>query len=222
MVNFISFGAYRNKFRLFLLLYLSLLLALGCTFSESKMEKETLPKAQMTLSIWDSILTILYDNPAVFLQAPDAFKNNIENYELPDSLRGEYAWALVQMAYQLYIHEGDIQKAINYYEEAVEYTRTIDVLSDEEIATNIFKPLGNCYTIVGDFQKAERLVRHTLQTDIKQSTHASLLNNLAVSYLYNGRLKEAILTAKSAKEQIPKQPRIPELGLSDNILSEAY
>src|SRR5699024_2438461 len=124
--------------------------------------------------------------------------------------------------YQLYIHEGDIQKAINYYEEAVEYTRQFDVLSDEEMATYIFKPLGNCYTIVGDFQKAERLVHHTLQTDIKQSTHASLLNNLAISYLYNGRLKEAILTAKSAKEQIPKHPRIPELGLSDNILSEAY
>ena len=222
MLNFISFGAYRNRFRLFLLFYLPLLLVLVCTFSESKMEKKALPKTPITLSTWDSILTILYDDPTVFLQAPDTFKNNIETYELPDSLRGEYAWALVQMAYQLYIHEGDIQKAINYYEEAVEYTRQFDVLSDEEMATYIFKPLGNCYTIVGDFQKAERLVRHTLQTDIQRSTHASLLNNLAISYLYNGRLKEAILTAKSAKEQTPKHPRIPELGLSDNILSEAY
>lgn len=99
---------------------------------------------------------------------------------------------------------GNTQKAIYCYENAWRIYQK-NKLTKYEIIDNCLRPLGNLYTIIGDYDNAENTIKNyfyiaTVQNNLEQKSAAIL--NLSNVYQNTGRINEAIdLLEKTIKTE---------------------
>lgn len=222
MGRFISFGGYRIKYAGLALFVLFVINILTNCRPVPRFEKKN-SNHTFDMEEWDSLQYTIYDSPSTFLISPNKYIKKINTYIIPEELSEEYAWTLIRMAYLLFTNKGMVQKAAELYEEALNFIKENDsIISNEDISTYIFKPLGNCYTMMGDYEKSQRLILHAIENTADINSRSSLWNNLGISYLYSDKLNKAVSAVRTAVESHRFQNHELEYALSCNILSEAY
>lgn len=217
MDKYILSGDYNFKFSL--LLTISCILFCNCSRPTIQAENSPVFKV-LTVAEWDSIQDVVYNNPEVYLDSLAEFKSTLNNYSVPKILEEEYAWLLIEMAYNFFIHKAKLQIAADLYEEALNYIHEKELSNNIDVHTYIYKPLGNCYTMMKNYEKSQRLIEHAIETADNPKSRSALLNNLGISYLYSEKYDLAISTIKS---RIKQQQFVGyDYALASNILSEAY
>ncbi len=93
---------------------------------------------------------------------------------------------------------GQTQKAISSYEKAWQiFQNKCDINANKQfdITENCLKPLGNLYTIIGDYDNAENTIKQYYEIAFKNKkndvTHTAILN-LAIVYQQSGKINNAI------------------------------
>lgn len=123
---------------------------------------------------------------------------------------------------------GQTQNAINSYEKAWQLFQK-NQLSNYDITESCLKPLGNLYTIIGDYENAENVIKHYYFIANKENNepqqYAAILN-LSNVYQNTGRLNEAIILLEkilhSKKlDHIQKGSLLNNLGV-DYLLQSNY
>lgn len=217
MDKYILSGDYNFKFGF--LLVICCVLFSYCSRPTIQVENSPVLKV-LTVTEWDSIQDIVYNNPEVYLDSLAEFKSTLNNYSVPKMLEEEYAWLLIEMAYNFFIHKAKLQIAADLYEEALNYIHEKELSNNVDVYTYIYKPLGNCYTMMKNYEKSQRLIEHAIQTTDNPKNRSALLNNLGISYLYSEKYDLAISTIKS---EIKKhQFTAYDYALACNILAESY
>jgi len=134
----------------------------------------------------------------------------------PRNINEHISWAYLlinQGYYQLY--NGDILQSINKYEDAYAYYQKHQLPID--IEEYVLKPLANNYTRTGDYERAIFIQQKSLDLALTQKTDtliASIYNNLAISYRYNGKLEQALTQVKKGLQHSKPQNHIYGLLLS--------
>ena len=89
---------------------------------------------------------------------------------------------------------GKTNQAVSSYEKAWQIYQK-NKLSNYDIAEYCLKPLGNLYTIMGDYDNAENTIKqyyYIAETEKKQSQKIAAILNLSNVYQNSGRINEAI------------------------------
>jgi len=101
-------------------------------------------------------------------------------------------------------HFGKTKKAISSYEKAWQIYQK-NKLSDYDITEYCLKPLGNLYTIIGDYDNAENTIKQyyfIANAEKNQSQKIAAILNLSNVYQNTGRINEAIdLLEKTIKTE---------------------
>lgn len=210
------------RFRSLIFIFFGLLLFLSCQGPGNSGDDNQDTHPPLDLSEWDSLQNIIYDDPQYFLDHAQEIINDTEGYSSFPEISEEYIWAKINMAYTLLTTDGQARLAAALYEEAISYNQQHDILSKQEVATYIYKPLGNCYTILADYEKAQKFILNGIEDSSDESTKISLRNNLGISLVYNDKYKEAIRTVKKNLNAASSTSNPLDEALSFNILSDAY
>lgn len=147
-------------------------------------------------SFIDSLGELAYDHYASFEKQPDLFLKAIENKVLNGAQKETYVWILINMAYSFQEHSRFLA-SIKYYEKALLYDHENKVLNLEDRLTYLYKPLANNYTVIADYEKAEKLQLKSIREAQNNETKASFYHNLALLYVYKGeneKSKDAALS----------------------------
>lgn len=120
-------------------------------------------------------------------QLPFLLATQKDVWRQPVSLEERIAW-LTLLSTQGYdqLQAGDILSSINYYEEAYAYFYKYKV-AQFDVVEYVFKPLGNNYTRLGDYERAifiQQKAIEQLNTFENTDDMASIYSNMAISY-YN-------------------------------------
>jgi tetratricopeptide (TPR) repeat protein len=110
-----------------------------------------------------------------------------------------YLHLLVNQGYHLK-QFGAIYQSILAYENALNYYEINGIIS-YNIIDYCLKPLANNCTRIGDYQRADDILKRTLQVAIDTKNNfqiSSTLNNLAISFHSQGKYKQAILILNQA------------------------
>ncbi|TYR32969.1 CHAT domain-containing protein [Sphingobacterium phlebotomi] len=147
-------------------------------------------------SLIDSLGELAYDHYASFEKQPDILLKPIENKVLNEAQKETYIWILINMAYSFQEHSRFLA-SIKYYEKALLYDNENNVLNLADRLTYIYKPLANNYTVIADYEKAEKLQLKSIHEAQNNETKASFYHNLALLYVYKGeneKSKDAALS----------------------------
>lgn len=123
---------------------------------------------------------------------------------------------------------GQTQKAISSYEKAWQLYEK-NKLSNYDIVESCLKPLGNLYTIVGDYDNAENTIKqyfYIASIDKNSEQKAAAILNLSNVYQNTGKIDEAIIllekTIKTEKlSSIERGKLLSNLG-NNYFLSKNY
>jgi len=100
---------------------------------------------------------------------------------------------------------GANEDAIKSYEKAWQLYDKNKIKSDFDIIEYCLKPLGNLYTIIGDYDNAENIIKHYfyIATTQKNSNNKyAAIQNLSIIYQNTGRIENAIdLLEKTIKSE---------------------
>ena len=112
-----------------------------------------------------------------------------ELWRQPATLEERLAWLtlLSTQGYDL-LQAGDILSSINYYEEAYAYFYKYKV-AQFDVVEYVFKPLGNNYTRLGDYERAvfiQQKMVDRLNIFEDADDMASIYSNMAISYYIMG------------------------------------
>ena len=209
-------------FRRLIFIFFGTLLFLSCQGPGNSGDDTRGINPPLDLHGWDSLQNIIYEDTKYFLDHAREIISATEGYSRFPEISEEYIWATINMAYTLLTNDGQARLAASLYEEAISYNQQHDILSKQEVATYIYKPLGNCYTILADYEKAQKFILNGIENSSEESTKISLRNNLGISLLYNDKYKEAIHTVKKNLNAASSTPNPLDEALSFNILSDAY
>lgn len=194
----------------------------SCGSPHSSKLTEEAPKHTFDANEWESLLAVVYDDPTYFLNHTEEIITKVTSYSSYKEVQEEYVWAIINMAYTLLTTDGKARLAASLYERGLVYNQEYNILKPEDVATYIYKPLGNCYTMLADYEKAQKFITNAIENTKDKSTISSLRNNLGISFLYNEKYHEAI--SNILQNLSPANVPIDTLdrALSFNILSDAY
>ena len=124
---------------------------------------------------------------------------------------------------------GKINKAVTSYEKAWQVYQK-NKLSGYDITEYCLKPLGNLYTIIGDYDNAENTIKqyyYLAETEKNQSQKIAAILNLSNVYQNTGRVNEAIdLLEKTIKTEklsaVQKGTLLNNLGNNYMIRSKGF
>lgn len=152
-------------------------------------------KTKNNLSEWLYIcLDYTYQNPAQYL--PFLIDSQKKIWRQPKTTDEKITWFnyLNNLAYY-HLQEGKILEAINFYENSYTYyTQNKKVLANADAVEYNLKPLSNCYTRLGDYERALFLQQATinlLNQEKKIAATASVYGNMAISYRSMGNFLQA-------------------------------
>lgn len=143
-------------------------------------------------------------------QLPFLLATQKQAWRQPATLEERLAW-LTLLGTQGYdqLQAGDILSSINYYEEAYAYFYKYKVVQFDVIEY-VFKPLGNNYTRLGDYERAvfiQQKMVDRLNIFEDADNMASIYSNMAISYHSMGNFTAAeSCIAKGAK--LAKDPEV--------------
>jgi CHAT domain-containing protein/tetratricopeptide (TPR) repeat protein len=128
-------------------------------------------------------------------QLPFLLATQKEMWRQPVTLEERIAW-LTLLSTQGYdqLQGGDILSSINYYEEAYAYFYKYKVVQFDAVEY-VFKPLGNNYTRLGDYERAvfiQQKMVDRLNIFENAGDMASLYSNMAISYYTMGNYNVAL------------------------------
>jgi hypothetical protein len=128
-------------------------------------------------------------------QLPFLLATQKEVWRQPASLEERIAW-LTLLSTQGYdqLQAGDILSSINYYEEAYAFFYKYKV-AQFDVVEYVFKPLGNNYTRLGDYERAVFIQQkgiEQLNTFENANDMASVYSNMAISYYTMGNYPAAL------------------------------
>jgi CHAT domain-containing protein len=138
----------------------------------------------------------------------------------PATLEERIAW-LTLLSTQGYdqLQAGDILSSINYYEEAYAYFYKYKV-AQFDVVEYVFKPLGNNYTRLGDYERAvfiQQKMVDRLNIFEDADNMASIYSNMAISYHSMGNFT----AAESCIAKGTKLAKDPDVALRlQNILAD--
>ena len=92
-----------------------------------------------------------------------------------------------------FLQHGAIQKSITYYEKALDFYQSKH-LKNYDIVNYCLKPLANNYTRIGDYERAEELLKFTINIALNNSDFKQLsatYQNLAIAYQSQSKYKKA-------------------------------
>ncbi len=92
-----------------------------------------------------------------------------------------------------FLLQGNIQKSIFYYEKALNFYQSKH-LKKYDIINYCLKPLANNYTRIGDYERAEELLKYTINSVLNKADFKQLsatYQNLAIAYQSQSKYKEA-------------------------------
>ncbi|MFN0257800.1 CHAT domain-containing protein [Pedobacter ureilyticus] len=151
-------------------------------------------KANNDLSNW------IYEQLDYANENPQTATNTIlkiqqERWRNAQTAEERFAWLnlLSTLAYYQLL-EGNIFGSINSYENALSFFRKHNIL-DYDAVEYIFKPLGNNYTRLGDYERALFIQKQSIEfqhfynEDINKT--AAIYCNMAISYRSMGKLEDA-------------------------------
>ena len=145
-----------------------------------------------------------------------------EAWRKPKSTSEMEAW-LMLLSNQGYnqLYSGNILESINSYEQAYNYWTEHNLNID--ITDYVLKPWSNCYTRLGDYEKALFIQQKMLDFATKirdEALFISVANNMAISYRSLGELKKAEQFIKFALKKNTKDPAVNIL--LNNTLADVY
>ena len=151
-------------------------------------------KAQNDLSNW------IYEQLANANEHPETatptlLKVKKESWRKAKTPEERFAWLnlLSTLAYYQLL-DGNIFESINSYENAFSFFQKYQIL-DYDVVEYIFKPLGNNYTRLGDYERALFIQQKSIEfqrnysEDINKT--AAIYCNMAISYRSMGKLEDA-------------------------------
>ena len=164
-------------------------------------------------------------------------KSQRDSWRNPKSTAEKEAW-LMLLSNQGYnqLYSGNILESINSYEKAYNYWKENNLNTD--ITDFVLKPWSNCYTRLGDYEKALFIQQKMLDFAKRNQDDAllvSVANNIAISYRSLGDFKKAEQFIKLALEKNTKDPSTNillnntladlykdknEIGLAESIIKE--
>jgi len=170
-------------------------------------------------ALLDSLGELAYERYAAYEKQPDLFLRPITDKRLSPSQQETYLWILINMAYGFQEHSRFLASA-RYYEKALLYDNENKVLDTEDRLTYLYKPLANNYTVLANYEKAEKLHLQAIAEAETPGTKASFYNNLALLYVFKGEDEKAKNTALAGLEHSPETGYLNVL--LHNSLSAAY
>ena len=104
----------------------------------------------------------------------------------------------ITLAYH-YLVFGNLKKSINQYENALNYYQN-NKIKNYDITTYCLKPLGNNYTRIGDFERAEELFKYTIALATLNNNN----QNLVTAYLNYSIVLQTLQKNKKAIDLLNK------------------
>lgn len=169
---------------------LSLFICIGCSSPTSKVADPVVDLSEEKLdSIFEHFEDDAYNKPEKYIHNPDSFLAEIRYTPKTAYQKEMYTFSLIFIGYSLLQHD-DIFKSIQYYEKALNYIRTENIVI-EDSENNIIKPLANLYIRIDDTDKAISLLKSTIESYPKKNDISGLYNNLANAYLFKNQIDDA-------------------------------
>jgi CHAT domain-containing protein len=155
--------------------------------------------------IYDAVDVFVANPSSETLQKLDATEKNFWKNSKPKSKNELLAIVVLKCNKAYYENQfGKANKAISSYEKAWQIYQK-NTLSNYDITEYCLKPLGNLYTIIGDYDNAENTIKQyyfIANIEKNQSQKIAAILNLSNVYQNTGRINEAIdLLEKTIKAE---------------------
>ena len=172
----------------------------------------------------------IYQVLDLFLENPSpenliTLENSEKNFQ-PQTKQDYLAIVILNCNKAYYENQfGQISKAIYSYEKAWHIFQKYDY-TNFDITENCLKKLGNLYTIIGDYDNAENIIKQYYYAAEKQGNHlnkVAAIINLSFVYKSSGRNELAIqLLTKTLKSEklttVEKAKMLNNLGTNQLVL----
>lgn len=204
------------------------ILFLLCMFLPSRAADLHFQKRVEELMEKDSLDEFIYTYLDEFLKDP-AFERfylleevGEKQWREPRSVR-EYLASTIYLCNKGYYHlqYSQIDEAVQAYEKAWSYDRQFD-FNDFDIIEYCLKPLGNAYSMLGDYVSAESIIKSYLLKAQKKGLkdqQTSALINLSIVYHDTGKSREAIDVLNTATKTDTEKAGLIYSNLAKNHLS---
>lgn len=166
-------------------------------------------------SIIDSIGELAYDNYESYSKNPEAFLSPLDNKVLSRSQKETYLWILINMGYGFQTNSKILSSCV-FYEKALLIDLELNFLTEEDRLTYINKPLSNNYTMLSDYEKAERLQLAGISASSSAEIKASYYNNLSLLYSFKDEFENSKQAAITGLTLTRKDKRL-ELYLINSL-----
>ncbi len=155
--------------------------------------------------IYDAVDSFVVNPSLESLQKLDATEKNLWKNPKPKSKNELLAIVVLNCNKAYYENQfGKTNQAVSSYEKAWQIYQK-NKLSNYDITEYCLKPLGNLYTIMGDYDNAENTIKqyyYLAETQKNQSQKIAAILNLSNVYQNTGRINEAIdLLEKTIKTE---------------------
>jgi CHAT domain-containing protein len=161
------------------------------------------------------------DHPLYFSNKADSLLNTL--WRLPATLdeQTNYLDLILNIAYHLLQH-GQIPASCRWYEKGLNYQQQ-NKLTNFEAEEFIYKPLGNNYVRLGDYDKAIAIQEKAIEQAVannKPELLPSLYSNLAISYFWLKNYDAVQMNCNKGFKYL--MPNNPVKGLLYNVKADAF
>lgn len=163
---------------------------------------------------------LIDDNPFYFSNKADSLLNTLWRQPATIDEQTNYLDFILNIAYHL-LQQGQIPASCRWYERGLNYQQANKLVY--ETAEYIYKPLGNNYVRLGDYDKAVAMQELAIEEAVKNNKPEllpSLYSNLAISYYW---LKKYDAVQKNCNKGLDAvDSNITVKGLLYNVKADAF
>lgn len=161
------------------------------------------------------------DDPFYFSNKADSLLSTLWRQPATSDEQINYLDFILNIAYHL-LQQGQIPASCRWYEKGLNYQQD-NKLNNYEAEEYIYKPLGNNYVRLGDYDKAvaiqEKAIEQTVANN-KKELLSSLYSNLAISYFWLKNYEAVQMNCNKGFYYL--LPNNPVKGLLYNVKADAF